>query len=274
MKQKIGKIIFIISFVPYVMIPVYGLVCAFVGVDFFFSTCYGLEAFILGIIVAGYTLLLMVPVIPVCAIYQICYLLRNRITKFSNISLKKYVKLCIAVGAVLIIGLCLHTYSFEIGKLIEKNKAIQMGKVAEEKIDFNTHTWYMSGVFDIDEYQYNQVFVDYDKCEVGILMGESFGEFWKIRLYETTKESDTYQHIVKNYFVQADIELHGPGERLVTFYKDDFASHRTIAMLLFFEDGKIYCADDITDKDGYAKFSFLNSYEFGIEENVKFEDLK
>ena len=45
MKSKIAKILFIISFLPWIFVPVSGILGAIFGVGFFLSTCYGWDGF-------------------------------------------------------------------------------------------------------------------------------------------------------------------------------------------------------------------------------------
>jgi len=98
-----------------------------------------------------------------------------------------------------------------------------------------------------------------------------YDEFWKVKLQETTKNSYEYNHIIKDYFMQADIPLGFPGKKLLTFYETESNVHRTIAMLLINEDGKIYFADNIKDKDtGFTRYTGLSDSRFFVEKNVKY----
>lgn len=270
MKNKLTKIIFIISFLPYLLILGYGAICMFTGVSFFFSTSYGFEAFIIGILPALYFSTLVVPIVPVCAIYQICYLLRK---KFKKTQIKKYIKICVITGCIIIGTIMIFSHSFEIGRIIEKENAKQMIKNAEEKIGFNENDIKVDGIFNIPEYRYSHVLIDYDNVEVGMLLNADRDEFWKVKLKKTTKDSVEYQHIINDYYMQADIPLSYPGRRLISFYEDKSLMHRTIAFLLIYTDGTIYFADNIKEKDtGYTRFTGLHWSKFFVGENVKYKE--
>ena len=270
MKNKLPKIIFVVSFLPYLLVFIYGVICAFTGVSFFFSTSYGFSAFLIGGLSALYFLTLIIPIIPVSLIFQICYLFRN---KFKSIKTKKYIKICAITGCLLIGTIMIFSHSFEIGRIIEKENAKQMIKNAEEKIGFNENDIKVDGIFNIPEYRYSHVLIDYDNVEVGMLLNADIDEFWKVKLKKTTKDSAQYQHIINDYYMQADIPLSYPGRRLISFYEDKSLMHRTIAFLLIYTDDTIYFADNIKEKDtGYTRFTGLHWSKFFVGENIKFKE--
>lgn len=273
MKNKIPKILFIVSFLPYLLILLFGIISTFSGITFLFNTIYGFDAFIVSIFFIIYNFFFFIPIIPICLIYQICYLLKNKIKKFKNIKLKKYIKTCLIIGLLLILALMTYSYSFEIEQFIEKNYAKQMISNSEEQIGFNKKDIIVSGIFDMPEYKYSHILIDYDKVEVGMLLNASIDEFWKVKLEKINKDSSTYKHIVNDYFMQADVPLGSPGKRLISFYEDETLMHRTIAFLLIFEDGTIYGIDNIKEKDtGFTRFTGLHWSEFFVGENIKFNE--
>ncbi|MDE6519134.1 MAG: hypothetical protein K2K91_01555 [Ruminococcus sp.] len=87
MKNKIPKIILILSFAPYVFVLLYGVCSAFFGFGFIFVTSYGFNAFTNGIIFMT-LLLCYYPVIPICLIYQLVYL-AVFVMKKRNVSKQK-----------------------------------------------------------------------------------------------------------------------------------------------------------------------------------------
>ena len=272
MKSKIPNILFIISFVPYLLVLIYGIVGAFTGVSFVFNTVYGFDAFIIRSLSILYSML-VVPIIPVCLLFQVCYILKNKIKKYKNINSKKVIKICLIIGSILIGFVVTYFHTFEIEKYLEKVNAKQMIKNAEEKIGFNKNNVIIGGIFDIPEFEYNHILIDYDKKEIGMLLNTSIDEFWKIKLEKTTKNSSTYQHIINDYFMQVDVPLNYPGERLISFYENENLIHRTIAFLLIYKDGTIYVADNIKEKDtGFTKFTGLQWSEFFVGKNIKFKE--
>lgn len=172
---------------------------------------------------------------------------------------------------MLVLSLVVYSHSFEIGRVIEKTSAKQMINKAEEKIGFNENDIMVSGIFDMPEYKYSHILIDYDNMEIGMLLNSDYDQFWKIELEKTTKDSSTYQHIINDYYIQADIPLKNPGKRLISFYEQKSLMHRTIAFLLIYEDGTIYYVDNIKEKDTeYNGFTGLHWSDFFVGENIKF----
>lgn len=273
MKNKVIKIIFILSFLPYILILISGISVAFSGVSIFSNTVYGINAFLIYISLIFSNFKIMIPIVFVCFFYQICYIFRKKIKFFKKMSAKKYIGSCCIIGGILLFILIVFFYSFELEKLGEKLSAKQMIKKADEEIGFNKGSITPYGIFDLDDYKNDHIFIDYDKKEIGILMGVgAIDEFWKVKLQKTTKDSEEYQHIANDYFMQADIPLSFPGKRLVSFYEAENCEHRTIAFLLLYEDGSVYFADNITEPDSdFSRYTGLNC-EYFVGEDVKFSE--
>lgn len=86
-RDKILKILMIVSLLPYIGLLLYGVWCMIFGFTFFFETCYGIEAFFSSIIIGG--LILWVDmIIPVCLIYQLFYIIYKMIRKRKNRKIK------------------------------------------------------------------------------------------------------------------------------------------------------------------------------------------
>lgn len=88
--KKIPFIILLISFIPYAVLLGYGLYSAIFGYDVYtlilptyVETLYGLDAFLEAVTVLGLTLLFF-PVLPICAFYQILYIVVKIILKLKN----------------------------------------------------------------------------------------------------------------------------------------------------------------------------------------------
>ena len=273
MKRKIPKILLIISFLPYIATIIYGLYRAFVGFPVFSGDrVYGLGGFIGGLL--EFLCILAIPTL-ICLIYQICYFMRNKIKRLKNVKLKIYIIVCLIIGGILTTILLIFFYSFEIKQFIEKQNAIQMIKNAEEKIAFNKHYTNIGGIFNIKGYEHNHILIDYDKCEVGMLLRPDYDEFWKVKLKKTTKDNTEYKHIINNYYIQTDIPLKAPGKRLITFYEDRSLIHTTIAILLITEDDTVYIADNIKDnKTNFTRYTGLNTSDYFIGYDIKYNDDK
>ena len=88
MKEKIIKIILIISSLPFVWWIFFSVNCAFSGFSLSFfgeetTPTYGLEGFFDGMIVSGGVLIDM-NILPICLAYQLFYLIRHLIKKHKS----------------------------------------------------------------------------------------------------------------------------------------------------------------------------------------------
>ncbi|MBQ8195137.1 MAG: hypothetical protein IJZ47_07190 [Oscillospiraceae bacterium] len=96
----IALIAFILSFVPYLILLGFGIYAAVDGFTFFSQTSYGMDAFLTTVFFFTY---LFYPVPLFCLVYQICWLIRR---KHKTIPLKKYIRNCAIVYAVLLAIVC------------------------------------------------------------------------------------------------------------------------------------------------------------------------
>ena len=77
-KHTISKIIFIISFIPYILVIVISIISMFTGASLFFSTYYGIDAFLLSMFLL---FLIGWPVLLIVFIYQIIYIIIRIVKK-------------------------------------------------------------------------------------------------------------------------------------------------------------------------------------------------
>lgn len=91
MNKKIFKALFIISFIPYVILLLISLYYAFFGYDVYtlilpvyVKTIYGVEAFLETLTVNVLTLF-YIPIIPILLIYQIAYIIYLIIKKVKEV---------------------------------------------------------------------------------------------------------------------------------------------------------------------------------------------
>lgn len=75
---KADKVWFVISFVPFALVMLYGLYGAFLGIDFLWSRNYGIDGFLLAVFFGG---IFILPVLPLCIIWQIIYLVTRHKAK-------------------------------------------------------------------------------------------------------------------------------------------------------------------------------------------------
>ena len=105
MKDKVLKVLFIISFLPALLILILGIVSISHGsYTFFGGRIYGFDGFLDTIFWLGYVLFTcIIPLLPICLFFQICYILRKTVKKIKDIGAKKYVTICSVIGIVLLI---------------------------------------------------------------------------------------------------------------------------------------------------------------------------
>jgi hypothetical protein len=82
---KADKIWFAISFLPVVLLLLYGLYGAATGVNFLWSSYYGIDGFMLAVIFGG---ILILPVLPLCIIWQIIFLVTRHKAKKAAAAVK------------------------------------------------------------------------------------------------------------------------------------------------------------------------------------------
>lgn len=263
-KQKAAKVILIISFIPYGLVILSGIIGAVSGVGFFFDTVYGWDGFLIGALGACISMI-YIPILPACLIYQIIYLIRSKIGVIKKIPFKKFLPVAGGIALVIIGVILFENLKYEIGAAAEKNAAKNMLKRAEEKINYNVAEYKMDGIFGIEGVIHDCILVDYDKNEVGLLNGGGLDEYWSVRLVPT--DSKTVRNIESKYILQAEIPLNLPGKRLLTYAENPSNSHRTIAMVMEMSDGSVLYADEICEPDtGYVRYSGLNSSIFRIKD--------
>lgn len=263
-KQKAAKIILIISFIPYGLVILSGIIGAVFGAGFLFDTFYGLDGFLIGAL-GGCISMIDIPILPACLIYQIIYLIRSKIGVIKKIPFKKFLPIACGIALVIIGVILVINFEYEIGAAVQKNAAKNMLKRAEEKIEYDMAEYNLDGIFGFKDCIHDCILVDYDKNEVGLLYSAGLDEYWSVRLVPT--DSKTVRNIESKYILQAEIPLNSPGKRLLTYADNPSNTHRTIAMVMEMSDGSVLYADEIREPDtGYVRYSGLNSSIFRIKD--------
>lgn len=80
-KVKVLRILFKLSFLPYVLVLLLAIYSSIFGFTFIFSTCYGLEAFYNSLVLYGIIGCIYFPIFPIVFIYEIFYLIWIRVRK-------------------------------------------------------------------------------------------------------------------------------------------------------------------------------------------------
>lgn len=80
-KIKILRILFKLSFLPYILLLLLAIYSSIFGFTFIFSTYYGLEAFYNSLVLYGIIGCIYFPVFPIAFVYEIFYLIWVRVRK-------------------------------------------------------------------------------------------------------------------------------------------------------------------------------------------------
>ncbi len=114
-KEKINKILLIISFLPYVLLILISLYHSVFGYDVYtlilptyVKTIYGMEAF-LSTLSWNALLLCFIPILPICLLYQIINLTIYIINKIKHKKFKHIIIYLFAICAVLLICVLLFS---------------------------------------------------------------------------------------------------------------------------------------------------------------------
>ena len=71
------RIWFRLSFVPFLLIVLYGGYSAIFGISFLWSVSYGIYGFLTAV-VCGAAILVIIPVLPLCIVWQVIFIVRRR----------------------------------------------------------------------------------------------------------------------------------------------------------------------------------------------------
>ena len=103
MKQKIFKIILILSFLPIVVTLLYGICTIFTGFNFFWSQVNGLKAFYACTGTMLVIFIIAFPLIPLCILYEIIYLIVFAVKNKQNFPKKEVFCLVTAIALHIIL---------------------------------------------------------------------------------------------------------------------------------------------------------------------------
>lgn len=264
MKEKIAKIILIISFVPAALILLHGFISIWEGSTFLFSTTYGLEGMCEAILLDLLIFSTIIPILPVCVLYQIGFLIYLLSKKKAKIYVKRYAIVAGCGMAVFALVVLWALFSYEIESFVKKQQAKQMIHQSEEEIFFNYAEKNIGGIFHMEGYEYDCILVDYDRPRVGFLISGGVDEFNKVDL--KLDKSKSHENILKEeYYLQALIPLKSGGT-LKTYTHRSY-DHCTKALILELADGTVYYTDNIlneNERGGGYLYTSLNTSEFSM----------
>lgn len=260
-KEKLPRVLLYISFVPYALLFLYALFCSVEGFTFLFSTSYGLEAFLDALLIMG-LFFCIIPVLPVCLIYQIFYLCRNRLKKMGfprNISFKRFAVVLGIIVAVwgLLVFIDANSYTFK--EMGYKIKVRAMVRRADTAVTYDYAKIACGGLLGLEDYKSSTIFIDYDTHMVGFLVYGDLEEYYDVKLKKQAEGEDIGGKFNEKYAIQAEIPLEGPGFYLWTWSEDASLKHRTCALLLQMEDGTRYYSENFREPDtGFSVYTGLN----------------
>lgn len=70
MDDKVKKVLYILTFIPYILVPLSGLYGAIFGIKIIFGKYRGLSGFLLGALISLCEMI-AIPVIPVCIVFHL-----------------------------------------------------------------------------------------------------------------------------------------------------------------------------------------------------------
>ena len=81
LNRKKGNMMFMCTFIPLLFTLLVGLLCVFGGASLMGKPIYGIDGFKLGVAGCLYTYVLIIPIFPICLIFQIGYLISKKAKK-------------------------------------------------------------------------------------------------------------------------------------------------------------------------------------------------
>lgn len=236
-KNKILKILFILTFVPYVLLIGASTFSFFFGINFF-GSYYGFEGFKTAFLLYGF-LLCYTGIIPVCAIIQIGVLIyhllnRARIKKDNTKTLpKKLFVIAVVSLSVITLGILMwNIFEYQIKDAFSHQRAVAMYKRSEERIQYNLSDY--GERFGEEIFIHDTILIDWDRKEIGFVTDDGYDRFVVYPL--ETSYPDT-----SNYYLQSEVTLEDGCE----FYSyTDMEGHYTTELVVVVApDGTTYGAE-------------------------------
>lgn len=237
-KKTILKVLFLITFLPYVFLLGVSTLSIFTGFTFMTNTHYGFQAFSDSFVIWGLTLCLM-GIIPLCLIIQLVVLIyylvnRNTHQKNSDKSVSKKPFVIAAIVVICIVAACLLWYFFgnSIKRVFAKPRAISMYERSEEIIPYNYYSY--GHLFNDDRFVHNTILIDWDKEEIGFVMDEATDRFVVYDLVPGDVNVD-------GYYLQSQVTL-DDGCVFSSYKEYDFDTATTLVIVVS-PDGTTYKAE-------------------------------
>lgn len=271
MKTKMTQKIFKLSFIAYALPVVYGIYSSIAGFEFF-GICYGFDAFVAGTFFSA-LLLCIIPIIPICLLYEIIYGIVSYFKKHNSLppqKRKKIITICISIFILLFLIVLGTIYSYQIEAYAEKLQAKRMIKRAETEVFYCKNEQLCDGIFGLDGYTSNCMLIDYDTHEIGFLTQSSLDHFQKFKLKKAADAAAIRKEIESNHETQAIVPLPDQSGTIYTYYNTDlFWYDNTTALILEFNDGSSYYIEyDKTDSKAFSPYTELGSSEYSTYKGI------
>ena len=234
-KKKTLRILFSLTFIPYILILALSTLAAFVGFGFMTHQEIGFEAFmsVFEFLTVG---LIMIPIIPVCFAIQLTALI-NKIRKIpvENVSAKKFILSTVLFTAAFLIIVFGGTFLSQViaDKMLD-SKITKQYKKSEEIIVYNCE--YTTG-HEIagKSYPGDVILLDWDNKEVALVYSYTSNPLFKKYELEEVSEDDFENILSKDDYNVKSYDFGDYSFQIYSIY-DGGANIFCIRSL----DGKIY----------------------------------
>ncbi len=235
-KNKILRVLFILTFLPYILLIGASTFSFFFGFNFF-TTYYGFEAMSAAFLMYGFALC-YTGIIPVCAIIQIGVLIYHLINKSrkkqnnTNPLPKKPFVIAVTSIAVITLGILLwNIFEYEIKDAFSHQRAVAMYKRSEEIIQYNYRDF--GERFNEEIFIHDTILIDWDRKEIGFITDDGYDRFVVYPL-------ETSYPNTNDYFLQSEVILEDGCE--FYSYTEIENTHTTDFIIVVSPDGTTYGA--------------------------------
>lgn len=199
--KKVLRVLFILTFLPYALILIAGLIAAIAGFGFMNHYEQGFEAFC-SIAGALTTIMIFVPIIPICFAIQITTLV-NKIRKIDieDVDIKRFIISVLTLTAAFLLLIFGGSFlSGVISAKLQSNKINKQFKKSEEVIVYNeafTQTHKIAG----ETYSGDVLLIDWDSNEVAFVYSYTTSEILTTYELELMDEANLENIINSNNYI-------------------------------------------------------------------------
>lgn len=263
--QKVARVFFWISFVPAALLLLYGVYCAFAGFDFF-GTSYGLEGFINAVLVMG-LIFCVIPVFPICIIFQLVYLLWGKLKLKSVVRKKEFLW---SVGVVLSVISLAVVWNFEKYSIIyhvDSISAQRMYKNAEDMVEYKKNVQHYGALMGIKELHNSCLMLDTDSMTLGIINVGDIERYSRMPFTKAENLDEAAEVLgIENYYLQSVVHFEKVDYNLYSFAVNISNSGITECCIIETADGEIWysdCFDSFSDRINHNKAVYTSMNMIG-----------